>query len=71
MHNRRFAVGALLTIAACMTALVGAPTPNASAATITFTPVTDTYVASDAPGTSFGTRTQRWIDRSPTRRIAC
>ncbi len=68
MRTRSIAV-ALATTAACAAALVGAATPTASAATTTFTAVADTYVASDAPTTNFGTRTQHWIDRSPTRRM--
>ena len=46
-----------------------ASTPSASAATTTFTPVADTYVASDFPTTNFGTRTQHWVDGSPARRM--
>ncbi len=69
MHTRRFALGALISTVACVAALVGGAMPSATAATVTFTPVADTYVASDFPSTSFGTRTQHWLDRSPARRV--
>ena len=68
MHTRRLAAGALVTIAACVAALAATPTPTASAATITFTPVADTYVAQNLPGTNFGNSGHLWIDSSPTRR---
>jgi hypothetical protein len=69
MHARRFAAGALVTTAACVAALVGTATPPVSAATITATPVADTYVASNTPGTNFGRRGNYWVDSSPNRRI--
>lgn len=69
MHTRRFVAGALVTTAACLAALMGTVTPPVSAATITATPVADTFVASDAPATNFGRRGNYWVDRSPTRRI--
>ena len=69
MHPRKLAAGALVATAASIAALVGTVTPPASAATITAAPVADTYVASDAPGTNFGTRGNYWLDRSPNRRI--
>lgn len=68
MNRRRLAAGGLVVTAACAIALLGTTVPSASAATTTFTPVADTYVASDAPTTNFGTRGQHWVDRSPTRR---
>ncbi len=69
MHTRKLAAGALVATAASIAALVGTVTPPASAATITAAPVADTYVASDAPGTNFGTRGNYWLDSSPNRRI--
>ena len=69
MRTRRSIAAAAAAVAACGLALVGAPTPTASAATLTFRPVADTYVASDTPATSLGTRTQHWIDNSPSRRM--
>jgi hypothetical protein len=68
MHTRRLATGALVAIAACVAALAATPTPTASAATLTFTPVADTYVAQNLPGSNFGTSGHLWIDASPTRR---
>ncbi len=66
------ALRALLVVLVAAAALAApwprAATSPAAAATAVFTPVADTYVASDAPGTNFGTRTQYWIDRSPNRR---
>jgi len=69
MRGRRYAAGALVAVLACALALVGTTTPTASAASTTFTPVADTFVASDAPSTNLGSRTQYWVDGSPTRRI--
>ena len=69
MHSRRFAACALIITAASIAALVGTVTPPVSAATITATPVADTYVASDAPGTNFGKSGNYWVDSSPNRRI--
>jgi len=69
MRARRSIAAALAAVVACGLALVATPAPTASAATLTFRPVADTYVASDQPTTSFGTRTQHWIDSSPSRRM--
>lgn len=69
MYVRRAVAGVLVTTSACLAALVVTAEPSASAPTTTFTPVADTYVASDQPGTNFGTRTQYWLDASPTRRM--
>ena len=42
--------------------------PSASAATLTFTAVADTYVDNTAPSKNFGTTTQILVDNSPVRR---
>lgn len=68
MHTRWFTAGALATAAALAVAVVGVTTPEASAATTTFTAVADAYAASDAPSTNFGTSTVQWVDASPARR---
>ncbi|MEV0005118.1 DNRLRE domain-containing protein [Micromonospora sp. NPDC050980] len=58
---------AVLVAASAAAVLTGSGA--ASAASVTFTPVADTYVQSDTAGTNYGTATQIVVDTSPTRRM--
>lgn len=57
---------AVLVVASAAVVLTGSVA--ASAASVTFTPVADTYVQSDTASTSYGTSTQIVVDNSPVRR---
>ncbi len=65
LRNRALCAG--LSSALALTALVAADLP-AAAATTTFTPVADTYVADNAPTTNFGTSGQLGVDASEVKR---
>ncbi|MFI7069312.1 CBM96 family carbohydrate-binding protein [Micromonospora sediminicola] len=62
-------LGAAVLLVAAGTAAVLTGPGAASAASVTFTPVADTYVQSDAAGTNYGTATQIVVDNSPVRRM--
>ncbi|GAA3763105.1 DUF7594 domain-containing protein [Micromonospora maritima] len=62
------ALGAAVLLVAAGTAAVLTGPGAASAASVTFTPVADTYVQSDAAGTNYGSSTQIVVDNSPVRR---
>ncbi|MFI6128618.1 DNRLRE domain-containing protein [Micromonospora sp. NPDC051141] len=62
-------LGAAAVLVAASTAAVLTGSGAASAASVTFTPVADTYVQSDTAGTSYGTATQLVVDNSPARRM--
>ncbi|MCG5468082.1 DNRLRE domain-containing protein [Micromonospora sp. LAH09] len=57
---------AVLVVASAAVVLTGSVA--ASAASVTFTPVADTYVQSDTASTNYGTSTQIVVDNSPVRR---
>jgi len=60
-------VGTLVALAALLVALCLAPA--ARAATTTFTPTDDTYVASDKPTTNYGKTTSAYTDGSPYKHV--
>ncbi|MFG2046716.1 DNRLRE domain-containing protein [Micromonospora sp. NPDC048935] len=60
--------GAVLVLVAATAAVVVTGADAASAASVTFTPVADTYVQNDAASTNYGTSTQIVVDNSPVRR---
>ncbi|MBQ0978822.1 DNRLRE domain-containing protein [Micromonospora sp. M61] len=60
------ATAAVLVVASAAVVLTGSVA--ASAASVTFTPVADTYVQSDTASTNYGTSTQIVVDNSPVRR---
>ena len=62
MRFRHVAIATVITVG---TVFLAAP---ASAATLTFTPVADTYVQSDTATTNYGTSSQITVDNSPVRR---
>ena len=69
MNRTRFVVAAAAatTLVATITTVVITAAP-AAAATLTFTPVADTYVQNDTASTNYGTSTQLVVDNSPIRR---
>jgi hypothetical protein len=74
MRNRRTGIAARAgtALALLATACVGAVTasaPSATAATVTFAPVADTYVNSNSTGTNYGTSGQLGVDNSPVKRM--
>ncbi|WP_431944952.1 DUF7594 domain-containing protein [Micromonospora marina] len=62
-------LGAAALLVAAGTAVVLTGPGAASAASLTFTPVADTYVQSDTAGTGYGSATQIVVDNSPVRRM--
>src|SRR6266540_6519981 len=73
MVNRRPLFTSSIAAAAVATvvtaAVVVAGTDTASAASLTFTPVADTYVQNSTPTTNYGTSSQIVVDNSPVRRM--
>ncbi|MFC0508994.1 DUF7594 domain-containing protein [Micromonospora costi] len=63
------ATGTVAAVVAATAAVVASGATSASAASVTFTPVADTYVQSDAASTNYGTSTQIVVDNSPVRRM--
>ncbi|MEU4552434.1 CBM96 family carbohydrate-binding protein [Micromonospora violae] len=61
-------LGVVTVIVAATAAVVVTGAGAASAASVTFTPVADTYVQSDTAATNYGTSTQVVVDNSPVRR---
>lgn len=52
-----------------LSAAASATTPTSGPTTLTFTPVADTYVESDAPSTNYGTSSSLHTDGSPAEHI--
>ncbi|MET7670107.1 CBM96 family carbohydrate-binding protein [Micromonospora luteifusca] len=61
-------MGTVVVLVAATAAVVVSGAGAASAASVTFTPVADTYVQSDTASTNYGTSTQVVVDNSPVRR---
>ncbi|MFJ2082605.1 DNRLRE domain-containing protein [Micromonospora chokoriensis] len=61
-------LGVVTVVLAATAAVVVTGAGSASAASVTFTPVADTYVQSDTASTNYGTSTQIVVDNSPVRR---
>ncbi|SIN41481.1 DUF7594 domain-containing protein [Micromonospora cremea] len=61
-------LGAVAVLVAATAAVVVTGAGAASAASVTFMPVADTYVQSDTASTNYGTSTQIVVDNSPVRR---
>ncbi|MFG1652465.1 DNRLRE domain-containing protein [Micromonospora sp. NPDC049275] len=62
-------IGTVAVLVAATAAVVLTGSGAASAASVTFTPVADTYVQSDTASTNYGTSTQVVVDNSPARRM--
>ncbi|MEH1164298.1 DNRLRE domain-containing protein [Micromonospora sp. CPCC 205539] len=61
-------LGTVAVLVAATAGVVLTGSVPASAASVTFTPVADTYVQSDTASTNYGTSTQVVVDNSPVRR---
>jgi acid phosphatase type 7 len=70
MFKRRLGIAAAVTgVVASTTVAIVVGAPHAAAATVTVTPIADTYVDNTFPGTNYGTSGQLGVDNSPIKRM--